>query len=129
MTAQATIVVDVPADLWFTSNNLRGSHHRWTPKIRALRAIGKAAAIKAGSPRFEVAALWVKVGYPTNTKADPPNIAGTVAKALIDGFVDAGVLPDDDSRHIVATTYERGPKCAKGVHRMEFLFIDQEVRF
>ena len=122
------LTITIPGPLWFTSNNLRGSHHIWAPKIRGLRALGKSEAIAANLPRFDVVALAVFVGYPTAGRADPPNVAGTVSKALIDGFVDAGVIPDDDSRHIVATTFLREKrKAPKGTHTMRFVFTDQVI--
>lgn len=119
------LIYDIPKNLWFTSNNLRGSWHRWAPKIKRLRAMGCAGATFKG-PTMQRVRLTVTVGYPTNIRADVPNIAGTVAKALLDGIVDAGVIPDDDSRVIISTTYERGPKCAKGTHRVAFLFQEVE---
>ena len=118
------LTIDIPRALWFTSNDLRGSHYKWSPKIKALRALGK-RSVPPRSPRLNIVTLTVTVGYPTATRADPPNVAGTVAKALLDGMVDAGLIPDDDSRHIVATTYQRAPgKSAKGTHTMRFEFSE-----
>lgn len=125
MTRRAEVVIDVPRGLWFTSNDLRGSHHKWDAKIRALRLLGKSAAIAGRHPRLGVVTLLVEVGYPTNVRADPPNIAGTVAKHCLDGIVTSGLIADDDSRHITATTYTRGPKCPRGVHRVRFVFQEQ----
>lgn len=119
------IVIDVPKALWFTSNNLRGSWRKWSPKIKQLRAMGCAHATFKGPPMQKVR-LLVTVGYPTNTRADVPNVAGTVVKALLDGITDAGVIPDDDSKHIISTTYERGPKCVKDTHRVAFLIQEVE---
>ena len=59
-------------------------------------------------PALDRANAVAIVGYPTARRADPPNSAPTV-KALLDGAVDAGLLPDDDHRHVPRTSYERGP--------------------
>src|SRR5690606_25482977 len=46
----AEITVTIPGPLWFTSNDLRGTYRKWAPKTKQLRAIGKSAAIAAGTP-------------------------------------------------------------------------------
>lgn len=125
MSEATEIRIDLPRGLWWTSNDLRGSHHRWDSKVRAVRMLGKSAAIAQRAPRHDVVELEVWVGYPTNTRADVPNVAGTVCKHAIDGFVDAGVLPDDDSRHVIATTYRREPnRCARGLHTLRFVLTE-----
>lgn len=124
-----TLTVTLPKSLWWTTNQLRGSHHRWDSKAKAVRELGAVAVATAGNPRLAgPVALHVHVGYPTNVVADPPNIAGTVAKHALDGMVtDAGLLPGDDSRHIVATTYSREPdRTARGLHTLRFEF--EEIR-
>lgn len=123
---QVEIIIDVPKPLWFTSNNLRGHWRQWAPKIKALRAMGAAAATFKG-PQMQKCRLLVRVGYPTQIRADVPNVAGTVVKACLDGITDAGLIPDDSSDHIISTTYERGPKCAKNTHRVAFLFTEVET--
>lgn len=49
----------------------------------------------------------------TAGRYDPPNWAPLV-KAAIDGIVDAGLLPDDDSTRVVSTAYEAGERTAGG---------------
>lgn len=46
------------------------------------------------------ARLVVTVRWPDHRRRDVANLAPTV-KALVDGAVDAGVLPDDDDNHLV----------------------------
>lgn len=122
-----TLTVTLPAGLWWTSNDLRGSHHRWDAKTKAVRLLGRSAVITAGSPRLTgPVLLHVHVGYPTRVVADPPNIAGTVAKHALDGMVtDAGLLPGDDSRYIVTSSYSREPHTtARGIHTLRFEFTE-----
>lgn len=112
----ATIVIDLPRSLWWSAN---GREH-WTrrsAKTRAVRLLAKAAA--RGTERFDRATLGVLVHYPTNARADPHNVASTVIKAAIDGIVSAGVLPDDDDKHLTAVTISRGPKTSiAGIYRL-----------
>lgn len=118
------IVLDLPRSLWWSANN----RHHWQVvrrKKAAVRVLAKAAAM--GTERFQVARLDVQVHYPTNTQADPHNVASTVLKAAIDGVVDAGVLPDDSSKHLTAVTISRGPKTSvKGIYRLT-LTLEEEV--
>ena len=99
------LTVRVPAALWLTAN---GRDH-WATKSRRtshLRQLGFLAA--RNLPAVDRANVVAVIGYPTARRADPANAAPTV-KALLDGAVDAGLLPDDDHKHIPRTSYERGP--------------------
>jgi hypothetical protein len=118
------LTVTLPAGLWWTSNDLRGSHHRWDSKAKAVRLLGKSAAILSGLRLTPPVTLHVFVGYPTRVIADPPNVAGTVAKHALDGMVtDAGLLPGDDSRFIIATTYSRDLALSRPKeHTLRFVF-------
>ena len=110
------IVLDLPRSLWWSANN----RHHWQVvrrKKAAVRALARAAA--QGGARYQRATLSVLVHYPTNTRADPHNVASTVIKAAIDGVVSAGVLPDDDDKHLTAVTISRGPKTSiAGIYRL-----------
>ena len=124
------ITVTLPAGLWWTSNDLRGSHHKWDSKARAVRQLGKSAGILSGVVLEPPVALHVFVGYPTNVRADVPNVAGTVVKHAIDGLIDGGLLPDDNSDIIVATTYSReAKKSAPKTHTLRLVFTEQGVSF
>jgi len=110
------IVLDLPRDLWWSANN-RLHWQVVRRKKAAVRALARAAA--QNEARLQRATLGVLVHYPTNRQADPHNIASTVLKAAIDGVVDAGVLPDDDDKHLTAVTISRGPKTSvAGIYRL-----------
>lgn len=121
------MILDIPANEWLTANG-RDHHHVKARKTKALRyraaTTARSQKLTVESPTF----IAVKVGYPTASKADPDNAQPTV-KACVDGLVDARVLPDDNSEHVVGILYMRGPKCPKGVHRLEFIFTSQLVPF
>lgn len=65
--------------------------------IRAAAAYSARQALRNGMPRMERAHIFYVIHPgPRVTRRDPANWAQS-AKAAIDGLVDAGVLPDDDS--------------------------------
>lgn len=125
----------IPDDMWLSAND----RMHWAPKAkrtRELRRLGWATAIEAkniarpdgsiGPFPIEVAHVAAFIGYPRNGRADPANASPTV-KALIDGLVDAGVFPDDDSTHVIGPTYLRGNKCPAGQHTVRLVLTNQEI--
>jgi len=116
-----TLVLDLPRDLWWTSNSLRNMHFAvLAKKTRGVRELARNGAIDAGLVRVERCRITVTASIPTARRFDPANIAGTVSKHAIDGLTDWGVFDDDDSEHIVAVTYQRGPKTNTGMYRLVF---------
>ena len=107
MTRTLNVALDVPAALWLTAN---GREH-WREKARRTKALRTLAYAHCtpSTARFDgpvnVTAI---ISYPTARRADPANASPTV-KAVLDGIVDAGLLADDDHRHVPRVTFERGP--------------------
>ncbi|MFJ4107913.1 hypothetical protein [Oerskovia enterophila] len=104
-------------DLWleFTKNEWWSSNDRlhWAVKSKLTknaRSKARDAAVVAGLPVFDRAHVTAWISYPRASKADPSNAAPCV-KALLDGITDADGYGwvDDDSTHVVAVTYRRGP--------------------
>lgn len=96
-----TIAVDVP---WATEVLSMNARKHWTNthrQIQALRARGAltARAAQPPMPHFDKATVVVYLLFPDRRRRDIQNYHKTL-KALIDGFVDAGLLPDDDSQHL-----------------------------
>ena len=115
----------IPADLWLSANQ----RLHWAPKFKrtaALRNIGWAESITQRAGQHGTTHVAAFIGYPRNGKADPANAAPTI-KALIDGMVDAGVWPDDDSTHVIGPTYLRDPKSGDGTYRVRLVLTEQEV--
>lgn len=116
-----SMTLDLPRSHWWTASEERSMHHQArAKKVRAVRVLAAVTARQhlAVVPGGRCTVL-VTVATPTNTVFDPPNIASTVAKAALDGVVDAGILPDDDSRHVLRTCYDRGPKTnVRGIYRL-----------
>jgi hypothetical protein len=95
-----SVPVVVPAPEVITLN----ARAHWTANHRAaaaLRLRGGWAARTSGAPHLARADLTVWVVYPARVtrRRDVSNYLATV-KPLLDGMVDAGVLPDDDDEHL-----------------------------
>lgn len=102
-----TITVDIPSAMWLSSNH----RHHWRAKASRTAEIRLLARYAARdlAPVAWPANCDVSVGLPTARRFDPHNSAPSL-KACLDGIVDAGVLPDDSSDHIPATTFRRDPE-------------------
>lgn len=109
------IVIDIPKGIWWTSNH-RLHWRASSEKTAAIRMITRSVA--RGTPSTQKADVIAIVSYPTRGRADPSN-ASPVVKAALDGLVDAGVFPDDDSEHVLSVTYVRGVATGKrGLYRL-----------
>lgn len=121
-----TLTITIHADLWLSANQ----RLHWAPKAKrtkALREHGYYAAEDAGYPKHDVTHVAAFIGYTRNGTADPANAAPTI-KALIDGMVDAGVWPDDDSTHVIGPTYLRDPKSpTPGHYTVRLVLTDQAI--
>lgn len=103
--AEFTILV-ATADLP-TANGQRKEHY--FAQARAAKALRiRARKIGADLGRVETPAqLTVFVGKAHNGVWDLPNVS---EKAILDGLVDAGVLPDDSTRYLKRVIKEEGPR-------------------
>lgn len=76
----------------------------WAKRARVarhLRTIGLAAArSQLPGVRLERARIVATLTFPDRRRRDPANWAPTL-KPIIDGLVDARLLPDDDAAHLV----------------------------
>lgn len=90
------------------NSNERLHYQAKAKKAAALRARGQAAGARETPATIPTPAhLIVTVIPATRRRTDPPNWWPTV-KPLIDGLVDAGLLPDDSSEYIWRTSFQRG---------------------
>ena len=81
------------------SLNGRADRRTLSPRIRTLRMQARVMARAARCPSLERARLVAWVRFPDGRRRDLHNYMPTL-KALVDGLVDAGLLPDDASRHL-----------------------------
>ena len=111
MTYELTFPVATVKDL--ISANDRGhwsKSHRKTKKWRQTAQIVASSARNRGQlPLLERAQITVWFTYPTAHRRDVANLHPTV-KALVDGIVDAGILPDDNDKHVLGPDCRRVPE-------------------
>jgi crossover junction endodeoxyribonuclease RusA len=106
MTAR-TWRIELPAGM-----DLLNANHRthWAKKARVTRALRFAACCLARSnlvPQLERAHIEGVYEPPNQRRRDAANLYPSF-KACVDGLVDAGVLPDDDSAHLVGPVHPGG---------------------
>jgi crossover junction endodeoxyribonuclease RusA len=117
------LTIELPRALLISAND----RMHWTVKANRttiLRTRGRLLAQRLRSLATPVT-LTVTVTYPPlSRRRDAANLAPTV-KGLLDGIVDAGLLPDDNDRVIIATTYQASAeKGEPGVWRFELEFTE-----
>jgi hypothetical protein len=120
------LAITIPAALWMSANQ----RLHWADKAKRTRGIRQLAYTTARVqkiPAHDVTHVAAFIGYPRGGKADPANAAPTV-KAAIDGMVDAGVWPDDDSLHVIGPTFLRDQTTGvAGVHTIRLVLTPQEI--
>ena len=121
------LTIEVPRALLISAND----RIHWREKARrtaALRQLGRMSVgrLPLGYGMTGPVTLTVTVTYPPLARRrDASNLAPTT-KGLLDGAVtDAGLLPDDNDRVIIATTYQASAdKGVVGVWRFELEFTE-----
>ncbi|MDX3239142.1 hypothetical protein PV392_26335 [Streptomyces sp. ME03-5709C] len=94
------------------------------PLVESLRAIGKQLVIAARIPSLPAAHIFYVVHLNTRaSKGDPANWYDS-AKALLDGIVDAGVLPDDSDTYVVGPDPRTGPRFPLAGGRLSVVVIE-----
>lgn len=124
---RTALTIRVPANLWLTSNQ----RLHWSTRMRRIRMLRAYAASEArihglAGKRLGPCVVTAVIGYPTARRADPTNAEPTV-KAIVDGFVDAGVWDDDDHNHLPLVAFARDPKKSpKDTHNVTLIIREQE---
>lgn len=112
--AGQTVRLWLPRGRELTAN---GRYH-WAERARRSRQIRWTAGLEARRaglrPVPGPVAVTVTVTYPRRGRHDPENYAPSW-KPAIDGLVDAGVLPDDDSTHVVQVACRADPQTVREV--------------
>lgn len=116
------VTVDVPDSLWMTSN-MRLHWARKAERSRGLRLLGRNAVRHV--PAMTRAHIVCHITYPGGGRADPANSWPTI-KPLVDGMVDAGMLPDDNSGCLIGPDMRRASRRAPK-HHHHILFQIEEL--
>lgn len=101
-----TFVVLLPICTLLNSN--QRLHWRTKNKhIKVIRGLAADAAREVGVPPLQRAHIYAEYLPTDRRRRDPANWAPS-AKAAVDGLVDAGVLPDDDDKHLIGPDMRLG---------------------
>ncbi|WP_058889021.1 hypothetical protein [Nesterenkonia jeotgali] len=93
-------------DEWINLNN----RWHWSKERRVARewrSAGKLLCLDAKLPRLQRARIDIYVHKSNRTSYDAHNLMATM-KPVIDGLVDAGLLPDDNNNHLTGPIPYRG---------------------
>ncbi|MFG3340568.1 hypothetical protein [Glycomyces sp. NPDC048151] len=114
----------IPAPTQWVSANDR-SH--WQSKARLVKIWREAGALHARAAKLPHIDTPVHItGWVCRTdtrRADAHNRILTV-KAVIDGLVDAGILDDDNDKHVTAVTMRAGEPVDRKQHPLGVLVIE-----
>lgn len=105
--------------------NQRLHHMQRAAITKVLRHTGAINARSQDLPVFRRAHIIVHIHWPDRRRRDAHNIMPTL-KAIIDGVVDAGALPDDDDNHLIGPDLRRAETTSgiPGVTRLVFTFTE-----
>ena len=81
-------------------------------KSKYIRQLAEQIARASRAPHLKRALLTVEIAFPDRKRRDSHNWMATV-KPIVDGLVDAGVLPDDDAKHLLGPDLRRHPEVTK----------------
>lgn len=102
-----TLILDPPAAFISANGRLHFRKRAELTKVwRELAATRVYTLRQPLLPKYDLAHITVTIRFATNHRRDVGNYYPT-AKAIVDGLVDAGVLPDDDDRHLVGPDLRR----------------------
>ena len=115
--------------------NLNDSRNHWgytAPKRRLIRKLAEQTARFSHAPSLERARLVVEIAFPDRRRRDLHNYMATV-KPIVDGLVDAGVLPDDDAEHLLGPDLRRAPAVSEknlgqSMYDFRLRLYDKEVQ-
>jgi crossover junction endodeoxyribonuclease RusA len=118
----STLTIDVAHPRRLVSGNRR-IHHMVRAEVCAYwRKLAHDVAVDAygyadvGQAWHQKARIVVWVRFPDKRRRDVSNLYPYVAKPLVDGLVDARVLPDDDDHHLIGPDLRRD--LTRGPHQV-----------
>jgi crossover junction endodeoxyribonuclease RusA len=100
-----TLAIPAPAP-WLNANQ-RVDLRRQTPHRRAWRDAANIYAKQAKLPKLDAAHIMAMLHFTDRIRRDPHNYMPTV-KAVVDGLVDYGLIPDDSSKYLTGPDLRMG---------------------
>jgi crossover junction endodeoxyribonuclease RusA len=104
--------VALPPGLELLSMNGREHFMARARTFKSLKTAAWAMLKNAKVPPLDRVTVRVIYDPPDRRPRDPDNLGATV-KPLVDAIVAAGIIPDDNSRHVVWAHAEIGPEVRK----------------
>lgn len=108
-----TLTIPAPAP-WLNANQ-RVDLRRQTPDRRAWRDAAHTWAIHDRLPKLQHARIVATLHFRDGRRRDPHNFYPTI-KAVVDGLVDYGLLPDDSHPHLIGPDLRMGDVVTNPVH-------------
>jgi len=111
----------------FVSANKLSKQGSWGLRREVAQYWRKLAFVRARSlriPELEAASFNFSFRFPDRRIRDTHNYS-PVVKGILDGLVDASVIPGDDDRYVRWVTYTRNPEL--GTHRVDLTISEQEA--
>lgn len=116
------IILNDPDPKQLVSGNRRIHHFQraqvcayWRDQAR-IAALGAYGHADLGEAWHTRARIVLTFRFPDLRRRDVSNLYPYVAKPIVDGLVDARVLPDDDDLHLIGPDLRRDPE--RGPHRV-----------
>ena len=103
-----TTIIDIPAPCDFINSNQR-LHRMAQAKLTKTWRQASATAAHGLKPFTKRVHITAYIHKPRGGRWDPNNLWPTI-KAAVDGLVDAGLLIDDDHKHVVGPDMRHGGK-------------------
>lgn len=101
------IAVPLPDTLLLLNSNDRHNRWRYNTLFQAIKMAAYITARNHKVPHFQRITFVGLLNVPDNRHRDPHNWQDS-AKAAIDGLVKVGVIPDDDSEHLLDFSMRAG---------------------
>ncbi|MCW2900732.1 MAG: endodeoxyribonuclease RusA [Streptosporangiaceae bacterium] len=105
--------IELPAGMFLLNDNQRLDRRRKAEHIAVIRQTTAYTARHAKLPELERAHVFYVVHPDKKTRSRDPGNWSPSAKAAIDGLVDAGLLPDDNSTRLLGPDPRLGTARAK----------------
>lgn len=91
----------------FINANQRLNHYRRNDLTQTWRRLAAATVNSGWHPEhYKRAHITIAYRFATNHRREVSNLQPT-SKAIVDGLVDAGLIPDDDDTHVVGPDNRR----------------------